>query len=183
MTAHHHCIRNTLLFGLICGLLFIPLRQMLTGIVPPPWADNLIIWLYLAGYGGLLIRRTGRHPLTLLWPLLPALIAAVTVPSARSCLLLCLGVLGWIRSGICDTGSQSKGLLTEIVLAFGAGALGALLAPRTPAGWAMGVWLFFVIQAFYFVIKDGTGSEAYPGGEMDPFESARAAAERILALG
>jgi hypothetical protein len=46
----------------------------------------------------------------------------------------------------------------------------------------LGIWLFFVIQSFYFVFKDGTGNEVDIGGEQDSFESARAAAERILAL-
>lgn len=182
MTGKRNPIRNTLLFGLICGLLFIPLRQVLTAIFPPPWTDNLIIWVYLAGYGGLLMRFARRPTLLLVWPLISALVAAFTVPSVSSFLLVGLGVLGWIRSGICVPGQWSAGLLAEMVLAFGAAALLSLLAPRTPVGWALGIWLFFVIQSLYFVFKDGTGNEADTGGEQDRFESARAAAERILAL-
>ena len=182
MTGNGNPIRNTLLFGLICGLLFIPLRQVLTGMLPLPWADNLIIWLYLAGYGGFLTRRAGRHPLTLFWPLMSGLVAAFTVPSVSSFFLVGLGVFGWTRSGICDPGPQSAGFLAEIVLAFGAAGLVALLAPRTSVGWALGIWLFFVIQSLYFVFERGTGIKAATGGRQDPFESARAAVERILAL-
>ena len=185
MTGNGNPIRTTLLFGLIGGLLFIPLRQVLVGIFSPPWTDNLIInliiWVYLGSYGGLLVRRARRPPLALVWPLVPALVVAFTVSSVPSFLLVGIGVLGWIRSGICDPGPQSAGLLAEIVLAFGAAALVVVLAPRTPVGWALGIWLFFVIQSFYYVFKDGTGIKVDTGREQDPFESARVAAERILA--
>ena len=184
MTGNPNSIRNTLLFGLICGLLFIPLHQVLTAICPPPWTGspitNLIIWAYLAGYGGLLVRCARRPPLLLVWPLASALVAAFTIPSVLSFLLMGLGILGWIRSGICDPAPRPAALMLEMVLAFGAAALAALLAPRTPVGWALGIWFFFVIQSFYFVLKDGTGKAVDTGEDQDPFECARAAAERIL---
>jgi len=49
-------------------------------------------------------------------------------------------------------------------------------------GWALGVWLFFLIQALYFVLFEYQ-SEPQIKIEVDPFEKAKMAAEKILSGG
>jgi len=55
----------------------------------------------------------------------------------------------------------------------------AYLDPRTAVTWALGIWLFFLIQSLYFMIID-TAFENRPEEPPDAFEQARMRAEGIL---
>ena len=48
--------------------------------------------------------------------------------------------------------------------------------------WALGVWLFFLIQALYFVLFEYQ-SDCQTKIEVDPFEKAKMAAQKILSNG
>ena len=64
-------------------------------------------------------------------------------------------------------------------------ATGLLVSGALPAvaiTWALGIWLFFLIQALYFVFFDYR-SDAQVEIEVDPFEKAKMAAQKILANG
>jgi hypothetical protein len=72
-------------------------------------------------------------------------------------------------------------LITEFVLSLGGGILGVFLAPHTQVGWALGIWLFFLVQSLYFVSWEGRNAiEGEKQREVDPFERASRQVERIL---
>ena len=116
---------------------------------------------------------------SILFPILVALLPALWGYSATPFLFLALGILSWIRSGICFQQPLIKGLGTELLMSLGGGALISYFAPYSPATWAMGVWMFFLIQSLYFVVvRDGEVEKE--GLSLDPFEEARRRAEEIL---
>ncbi len=67
------------------------------------------------------------------------------------------------------------------MLTLGGGALIAVFSPRTPLSWALGVWMFFLIQSLYFVFFQFIEAPAAFKIAADPFESARTEAEKIIA--
>lgn len=175
-------IRTTISLGLISGLSFIPLTLALSYVLP--WTRGLCvtIWIYVAVYGLLLARWSGKPILSAVYPLLLLFLAVFLVNSSGGFMLFALGILGWIRSGICFGQPFGRKLATEIVLSLGVIALVALLSPATAFSWALGVWMFFLIQALYFVFLVNI-SETEKEIETDPFEHARLQIERILSSG
>jgi hypothetical protein len=169
----------TILFGLLCGIFFIPITVTLSYVISWPTAFRVTMWLYLASYGVLLTRWGKVSFISILFPLLIAFLLVVWGGFAPPFLLLAIGILSWIRSGICFQKSLPKMLAVELVVSLGGGALVAYLEPYSPGTWAMGVWMFFLIQSLYFiVVRDTVDEEAQVS--LDPFEEARRRAEEIL---
>jgi len=178
-------LRTTVVFGLLAALAAVPLLAALGPWVPGPRALALAVWLCLAVYALLLARwaRTGTPGI--LFPLLLLLLFALAGDSLPLFLLLAAAVLSWIRSGVCFPGRPLRAAVTELLLSLGGGALVLSFAPASPATWALGLWMFFLVQSLYFVLSGHAGEEEAGEDPMtaDPFEQARAQAERILSDG
>jgi hypothetical protein len=173
-------IRSTIVWGLIGGLLYMPLCTGFGFFVFWPTALHLTLWTLVAGYGVLLSRwsSTPLRPIAL--PFLLLFIAAIFFRSTPFFLFSALAVLGWIRSGICFKRTSLLKLLgAETVLGSSTALLAIGATPGVTPVWALGVLMFFLIQALYFVLFD---QEAHPvlKIEVDSFEKARMAAENIL---
>ena len=65
------------------------------------------------------------------------------------------------------------------------GALIAALPPGSAFGWTLSIWMFFLVQALYFVVFDITtiAAEEKIALEIDPFERASRRAADILSAG
>ena len=169
----------TIVLGLACGISFVPVTVALSCAFSWPTTFRLAMWSYLASYAFLLTRWGKVNVASIVFPLLIVFCFAVWGHLAMPFLLLALGVLSWIRSGICFHRTFPKMLCTELVLSLGGGALVAYVTPHSVATWAMGVWMFFLIQSLYFVVVRHVGDENVHVS-LDPFEQARRRAEEIL---
>ena len=78
---------------------------------------------------------------------------------------------------------EMAGLTVELALCVAGGAMAAVCAPVSPLGWTLAVWMFFLLQALYFVIIDIQDAEPHDYSENagDPFERACSQGENILA--
>jgi hypothetical protein len=179
MTTTSVAVRTTIFLGFICGILFYPLNKLIGYFFPSHWALGMTLWACVAAYGFFLIRWHGKHPLTLLFPVLILLYAVFAINSADVFLPLACAVLSWIRSGICFNGPIGKKLLVEIFLCLGLCFVLILLAPNSALNWALAVWLTFLVQALYFAIFDIRRDPEDNAG-LDRFEQARMRADRIL---
>ena len=170
----------TIVWGAIGGLAFIPLCSALSMVVFWPLSFKLSVSALLAAYGALLSRWAQQPLRSILSPLILLFMAAFFLRTTSVFLFTAIGLLGWIRSGICfKNESFLKRLAAEIGLGLGTSLLVSFAMPAVGPGWALGVWLFFLIQALYFVlISDGSAPEIEI--EVDPFEKAKMAAETIL---
>jgi hypothetical protein len=172
-------VRTTIWVGLIFGLSFVPLYFQLRYFFFWPKTIWLILSLYLLVYGFLMIRWSRKSVLRLFPPLLCLFSGIFLFHSIVPFLVIALGILSWIRSGICFQKPAGKRLGAEIILSLGGGVLVAGFAPGSMFTWASGIWLFFLIQALYFVFFekiDKTPDEI----RIDMFERAKSAAEKIL---
>ena len=174
-------IRTTVVFGLLSALLIFPV----VGLLADRWGGGLgfklALWLDLALYSVLLVRWSKARLLPALFPLGLLLAAALWPWSRAGFFLLGLGGLSWVRSGICFQAPPLR-LLTAETIAMGGGAgLVALLAPGSALTWALAIWLFFLVQTFYFYIMPGLAESPAKGPAQDPFEAAREEAEKMLA--
>lgn len=172
-------IRTMLCLGLICAFLFVPLQVMLGCYFSGTSTVCLTLWGCAAVYGFILARWSGKNQIQILLPLLVLLCAVPAVISALVFVLLACVILSWIRSGICFTQSPGRKLLAEMCISPGGGLLIAGLTPTSVLTWAMGVWLFFLVQAIYFAIFEKSLA-VEKKMEPDPFELARLQAEKIL---
>lgn len=175
-------VATTIGFGLICALFFIPVCLGLNAVVSRSNAFCLTIWLFAAGYSILLSSWSRQQFSAIVFPMLVLLLAVFLVDSTAAFFLLVLAVTGWIRSGICFPEKRGLKLAIEFLLGAAGGALAALCAPEALFGWALGVWMFFLLQSLYFVIFENrtTPPENKRKVGIDPFERASRQAEAIL---
>lgn len=173
-------IRTTLVYGLICALIAIPATGGLAGIVGGSIAFRLVLWTILSGYSLLLARWSGKHRAGLLFPLILLLGTAVWPGIDSVFFFLGLGVLCWLRSGICFSGFPLRAMIAETITAAGGAALVALLGPGSAVTWAISIWLFFLVQALYFFIVPHRGSTTADRQKADSFDQARREAQRVL---
>ena len=172
---------TTVIYGLLSGVSFIPLVVALSYIINWPMAFRLILWTYLLGYVVFLTRWARANLLATLFPLVLMLSLILWEGSESSFLFTTLGILSWVRSGICFQGSLLRTLGAEVALSLGGGVLVAYFDPHSMMAWAVAIWMFFLVQSLYFVFVS-ENSEAEEGDvELDPFEQAKERAENIMA--
>jgi hypothetical protein len=172
-------IRSTIIYGLVSGLSFIPLSGGLGYVVFWPQALYLTLWINIAVYGILLTRWSGRHLRSVIFPLVPVLVIIFWVDSISLFLVLILSTFSWIRSGICFPEHVGRKIIGELVLSLGTASLVITLTPASAFGWSLTIWMFFLIQALYFVMFE-TACNPQETIQPDPFEKAREQAEHIL---
>jgi len=173
-------IRTTIVWGVTGGLAYIPLCFALSFVVYWPLSFQLSLSALLTGYG-ILLSRWAQQPLrSIFFPLVLLFMAAFCMRSTDTFLFTAIGLLSLIRSGICfKNESILKRLAAEVGLGLGTGLLVSGAVPAVDLVWVLGVWLFFLIQALYFVLFSD-GRERETKVEVDPFEKAKMAAETIL---
>ena len=174
-------IRSTIIYGLMCAIAFVPLNQMLTVLIPRPRVICLTLWCCLTGYAVMLnlwsVKKRGQT----LFPLLILLPAIFLNSSNVLFFILALIAAGWIRSGICYPETGVRGIAVELLLGFFAILLVMVLTPGSVFAWALGTWMFFLIQALYFIFIDITSNHGNNNFRLDAFDEASKKAERILA--
>ena len=174
---------TTIIYGLLAGICFIPTVMVISNLVQWTTAFRLAIWLVLAGYLVILTRWGRVSLLSVVFPLLLLLLLVFWGNTNSAFLLLALGVLSWVRSGICFQGGLLKTVATEAALCLGTGALAVFVTPHSTITWGVLVWMFFLVQSVYFVVFADFGEEPDEQLEIDPFHQARNRAERILSAG
>lgn len=175
-------IVTTIGFGLICGLSFVPASLALSAIASWSRAICLTIWLFAAGYALLLSRWSSQKFSTIGFPILFLLLAVFLVDSIGGFFLLVLAVVSWIRSGICFPEKRGLKLAVELLLCAAGGAMVVVFKPGEAVGWALEVWMFFLLQSLYFVIFENKtiAPENMRNFGIDRFEQASRQAEAIL---
>jgi hypothetical protein len=175
-----HQIPKTLAYGLVCGLAFVPLSLTLNAFFVWSSAVCLALWLFLAGYALLLSHWGNMIQISTVFPLLLLVLAIFLSDSMVLFFILALMVISWIRSGICYQRPGVMGLAVELLLCFLGAVLVQVFTPGSVSAWALGVWMFFLVQALYFVFFEHTANQQEEPARVDAFERANRQAERIL---
>ena len=173
-------VRTTLVFGLISALAVMPLARGLAGFTGWAMAVRLLLWADLFVYALLLARWSGKGPGPILFPSALLLGAALWPGTITAFLFLGLGVLVWIRSGICFSATPLRAMAAETLTVGGGAGLAALLGPGTTLTWAISTWLFFLVQALYFFLVPSIAASTAARPAADPFEQAHREALRVL---
>ena len=173
-------VRTTLVFGLISALSVIPAAGLAAGPIGWPMAFKLALWMDIFLYAILLARWSGKGLFSMVFPLVLLLGTALWPGVYTGFFCLGLGVLAWIRSGICFSGTPLRAVAAEIITVIAGTGLVALLRPGASITWAISIWLFFLVQALYFFIVPVTDPSTTSEVNEDPFEQARREAQRVL---
>ena len=165
----------------MCGMTFVPLTQMLTVLIPWPRVICLTLWFCLAGYAIMLNLWSEKIRKQTVFPLLILLPAIFLNNSIVLFFILAVIAAGWIRSGICYPKTGARGIAVELLLGFLAVLLVMVLTPGSVFAWALGTWMFYLIQALYFIFFDITANHKNTNVRLDAFDAASKKAEQILA--
>ena len=175
-----HPIRYTILYGLVCGLSFVPFSLVLNAFIPWSQALCLALWFFLTGYALLLNHWSEKFQISTAFPLLLLLPVIFLTNAMTLFFIMALNVISWIRSGICYREPGIVGLIFELLF-IGIGAvLIQVFTPGSVFAWALGIWMFFLVQSLYFVFLGRTDQGRIEPAEMEAFEHASRRAERIL---
>ena len=93
--------------------------------------------------------------------------------------MVALAILSWVRSGICFPAAPGSAIGREVVVC-GGGLLAVALIPGHSLSWAVGIWVFFLVQALFFVGFETGGDRRREKTSANAFERARHRAEKIL---
>ena len=179
MTNSKRPVRTTIFYGLICALMFMPLGLVFERTAFWPVFFRLAIFICLGAYAFILANWTRKGRISIIFPLLLLFLFIFGQSSTAAFLLLSLGMLSWIRSGVCFQNGFSKSLGGEILFSIGGGALVAYFSPYSVVTWALGIWMFFLVQSLYFIVMTDIGQDE-EDINVDAFEQARMRAAGIL---
>ena len=132
---------------LLAVVTILPLRP-----IPRTTATNAAIFLCLAAYSAFLARSSGLSLRALFAPLFMLAAVLAVAGSVTGFVVPAAAGLSWIRSGICFSGSMPRRVCAEAIACPAGLALVWLLQPPGPYGLPLGMWMFGLIQALYFVV-------------------------------
>jgi hypothetical protein len=141
-----------------------------------------LLCLFVSGYAFFLGRWTGEPISAMVFPIATLFLAALTVNTIVAFFLLAQVIISWIRSGVCFQERRGARMAVEILIWILAGGLVSAFTPRGVDGWALGIWMFFLLQSIYFIFFDNEIDEPEHKKEfaMDPFDRASRQAAAIL---
>ena len=174
-------VRTTIVFALVSGFLALPVSDLLGRFGSYPAAFKWVLWMDLSIYALLLARWSRTRPLSILFPLALLLGAAIWPGTRIGFYALALGVLCWVRSGICFSDTPIRALVAELVTVVGGIVLVGTIGSGSRAAWPLGLCLFILVQALYFYIIPSDSDRKIVNASPDPFELARREAEKVLA--
>lgn len=160
MTHAYKPVILTIVFGLLCGLLFAPFMYGATYLCAWRFAFRLALCVFLTCYAIGLSEWSRGNRQALVLPLIMVFGLAALESSHAVFLLIYLGLFAVIRSSLLQP-DLLRLIGLEGVLCLGGGVFVYSLNPRTNLAWALGIWIFFLIQSLYFVIwKSAVGNVA-----------------------
>lgn len=180
MNSEPRPVRTTIILGGAGALALIAATWATGGYWAWPLITFGIIWLMVASYAIALVRWGGQGILAVVFPLLVLGIIGVVLPLSNLALGLALAVFSWIRSGICFPRSPLSSLLRELILCGGGGLVVAGWGPSTPLSWGLGIWLFSLVQALFFILFEPASRSSTP--PPDPFDLALRRIENLLEI-
>ena len=173
--------RTTIVYALAGGCLVVPAAMLLAPYLHWTTALKLTLWADLALYAVLLCRWS-RTPLTsILFPLVLLLGTALWPRTYAGFFFLAVGVLSWIRSGICFKAAPLRALAGEVLTVLGGTGLVMVFGGYTSVSWAVGICLFTLVQALYFfIVPSGRMNPGRREETADTFERAAREARSVL---
>jgi hypothetical protein len=173
-------VRTTVVFALISGVVVVPSALVMATYLPWSTAFKICLWADLALYGVLMARWGGARLYLLLFPLAILLGTALWPGTYHGFFLLALGVLSWMRSGICFQGAPARVILAEVTTIVASAALLLVFGAYTSWGWALNICLFYLVHSLYFFIVPLRLTIFDDPICQDPFEKAVEQATKIL---
>jgi hypothetical protein len=160
---------------LLTAVASLPLRS-----IHRPAATNAATFVCLAAYSVFLSRSNGRSLRILFAPLFMLSAVLAVAGSVTAFVVPAAAGLSWVRSETCFPGSMTRRLCAEALTCPAGLAVVWLLQPPGPYGWALGIWMFGLIQALYFVVVDIEDSGLPEKQAPDRIEQARRRADALL---
>ena len=176
----NRAIRTTIVYAAASGILAVPFAMLLSSYLYWPEALKLVLWVDLAIYGLLMARWGGARLLSVAFPLLILLGAALWPRANSAFFVLALGIFSWMRSGVCFSGNPFRSLMAELVTVVGGAGLLLLIGSQSHGAWALNICFFFLVQSLYFFIVPVRSNGLDRHTAVDSFEQAVEDAKKVL---
>lgn len=147
-------VAASVIFAAAGALLFAAVMSLPVRRIPRPTVLNTALFLGLAAYAGFLARLSGKHHRDLFAPLLIVSAVLAAAGSVTGFVIPAAATLSWVRSGICFPGPVVRRVFAEAITCAAGLALAWMLQPPGLYGWALSVWLFWLMQSLYFLAID-----------------------------
>jgi hypothetical protein len=173
-------VAASVIVAAVAALLFAAVTNLPLRMIHRATALNTAMFLGLAAYVGFLGRLNGTHYRDLLAPLLILSAVLVAAGSVTGFVIPAAAGLSWIRSGICFPGPIPRRAFAEAILCAAGLSLVWMLQPPGLSGWALSVWLFWLIQSLYFLVVDPEPGSLFGRPGWKRFEAAHSRTQVLL---
>ena len=173
-------ITATLIFAVLAALLVAAVTSLPLVLISRSSALNAAMFLCLAAYAALLCRLSGKGLRVLFAPFLILSAVLAVAGSVAGFVVPAAAGLAWIRSGICFSGPIARRVVAETLTGAAGLLLCAVLQPPGLTGRVLGLWMFFLIQALYFVIIDTESGPRGESADRDPRQTVRGRVQALL---
>ncbi|MGE5255731.1 MAG: hypothetical protein ACM3KE_03615 [Hyphomicrobiales bacterium] len=173
-------VAASVIFALAAALIFAAVTSLLLRLNQRTTALNTALFIDLAAYVGFLggLNKERRRDL---FPSFLTLSAVLVVAgTVTNFVIPAAATLSWIRSGICSPGPTLRRMFAEAIFCPAGLVLAWVLQPPGLYGWTLSVWLFWLIQALYFLVVDPEPGRLMEHPDLKKFEAAHSRAETLL---
>ena len=177
MSNNHSPVRGTVIMGSAAALMFIPLTMMFCFFCYWPKAFCLSLSVCISTYLFYLSVISGKKPGQILFPLILLFMTAVSGMTLITFILTSCMIFAWIRSGILFP--EKNRLVPELMTSLPGAAALICFCPNSGVTWALCIFLFFLVQTFYFIFSEEKQSHIR-NLRTRQFEQAKQEAEKIL---
>ena len=173
-------VAASVIFAAAAALLFLAVTSLPLRMIHRATALNAAMFLGLAAYVGFLGRLSGKNYRDFFAPLLILSAVLVAAGSVTGFVIPAAAGLSWIRSGICFPEPKPRRAFAEVILCAAGLTLVWMLQPPGLSGWALSVWLFWLMQSLYFLVVGPEPGYLFERLGWKRFEAARSRAEVLL---
>ena len=173
-------IKKTIISGLICATVFMPACLGLNYVLNREIALNLSLFLCFTIFTIFLPPLARRHLGPFAALLLTTGLSAFLTRTTPAYAFLLLTAFGLTRGLHTFQAGWFRALTSELLLCFGGGMAVAVFHPDGLISWALAIWMFALIQGFYFIIFPNPTNMVKKQVTPDPFDLALRRAQDII---
>lgn len=173
-------VAASVIFAAAAALIFAAVTSLPLRHIQRTTALNTALFIELAAYAGFLGALNKERRRDLFAPFITLSAVLVVAGTVTNFVVPAAATLSWIRSGICLPGPTLRRVFAEAIFCPAGLALAWALQPPGLYGWTLSVWLFWLIQALYFLVVDPEPGSQLGQPDVKGFEAAHSRAETLL---
>lgn len=142
----------TVAWGAVVALTWFPLAQLVAPHAGGRATFVLLVAVAASGFVALLARSTRQRLGLAAFTLVAVALAGAASGGLGAPLVVAAASVAIVRSGVVFRRRPARALVIELLLAGGGLVVARALGGTSPAGVALGLWTFFLVQSAFFLV-------------------------------